>query len=395
MNHVIEPEDDDEATTASEHAHARILMVDDEPQEAANALVIEFERHGICALAVTPSDVTRAHLDDAVLILVDQRLEHWTQPRDDDWVDVAPSEQHVAMRPAHGVALAAVLRSQLASNRVRGVALLSANLHDLVEHYSLSVTEHAAARLHDLEWAFAKTQIEGLPSPAVRIISLANAIETTASAFAEPLSGDAYGVLNSLLELPDGARWALSAGRDVRSTSPPVHQFAEATAGLSVVRWLAQRVLPYPTFLVDPPRAALMLGIEPTSFAEHAEALAPVLEPFRYTGPLEDFANTRWWVTGLRSLALELVGELRPSPMLASAITERAGVTLRPMEPANAVICVDAALERYGLPVAREAAVRIRSDDWPAYAETGWMSRAYLDEHPEHWDLVDPADQPA
>ena len=94
---------------------------------------------------------------------------------------------------------------------------------------------------------------------AIRVISLADAIERTASAFVDPSSDDAYKTLNSLLMLPPEAQWARVAGRDVRSTSPPVHQFADATAGLSIVRWLAQRVLPYPTFLIDEPRAALML----------------------------------------------------------------------------------------------------------------------------------------
>lgn len=401
MTPTIEPEDDDEASGTSDDARGRILMVDDEPQDAADALVIELGQHNTSALAVTPEEVTRAHLDAAVLILVDQRLAKWTKPRDRDWDNLAPTAQHVATRPADGVALAAVLRSRLAVDRVRGVALLSANLHDLVKHYSLSVTEHAAARLHDLEWAFAKKDIDGLPPLAVRVISLAHAIETVAAAFtaAAPSDGtdtpaaDGYKTLTLLLGLSNTAQWARSAGRDVRSTSPPVHQFVEATTGLSVVRWLAQRVLPYPTFLVDEPRAALMLGIEPASFADHADALAPVLEPYRYVGPLRDFANARWWVAGLRSLALDLTGELRPSQALASAIAKRAGVRLRPMEPANAVICVDAGLQRHGSPVAREAAVRIRSDDWPAFAESGWMSLAYLDENPEHWDLVDPADQ--
>jgi len=159
------------------------------------------------------------------------------------------------------------------------------------------------------------------------------------------------------------------------------------------VRWLSQRILPYPTFLIDEPRVALALGIHPDSFIAHSEALASVLEPYRYTGPLAEFSGHRWWRAGIRRLARDHTGESRPSPELAAAIGKSASVELMPMDPPNAVLCVDETLQLYNGPIARERAVRVQVDDWPTFAETAWMARELLDAEPELWDMVDPGDQ--
>lgn len=388
--HHLDSNDEEEAVEPAECA--RVLIVDDDPAGRAGALAGTLNLLGVSTAAISPESVTQGHLDDARLILVDQRLERWTEPRDKALSGIPHGDWPVSTRPQTGVALAAVLRSQIRDGQACGVALLSANLEDLVQRYSASVTEHAAARLHDLEWAFSKNDAPGLPQLANRVIALDEAIGATVAAFQSPKQTPTE-TLAALFQLPVDASWAASATRDMLSTSPPVHQFAAATDGLSVVRWLSQRVLPYPTFLLDQPRVSLGLGIDPESFQANEQPLTELLGSREFRGPLRDFANRRWWRAGIQSLVRELSGDVRPSKPLVEAIEKRTGVSLAPLSPANAVLCVDGSLARHGGPVAREAAVRVRSDDWPAFAETGWMSLDYLGERPELWDLVDPADR--
>lgn len=368
-----------------------VLIVDDRPDPDADALANELEKDfKTPALAITPQQLTRQHVSDARLILVDQRLEAWTDDRDADQAPLPPNKRFIADRPLTGLALAAVMRSHITHEaEPAGIALLSSNLVDLVQQFSHSVTEHAAARLHDVEWAFHKKGIPGLPPLPLRVVSLAAAFPAVAHV------GDAedpHDALRQALAVP-ASDWGEVAARDIHAAAPPLRQLASATHGLSIVRWLSQRILPYPTFLIDAPRVALALGIHPESFESAADGIAPVLDPYRYVGPLADFSGTRWWRAGIRRLARECTGESRPSPELAVTIGERAGIKLTPMDPPNAVLCVDRTLRVYGGPVARERAVRVQVDDWPTFAETAWMARDLLDVEPELWDLVDPGDQ--
>lgn len=370
--------------------HADILIIDDRP-ESAEALAYELETTlGKTARAISPAELTREHAVRAQLILVDQRLDAWTDERDAAQHALPADTQLIADRPLTGLAVAAVIRSHVTDEAAPpGIALLSSNLVDLVQEFSRSVTEHAAARLHDLEWAFDKRGIAGLPAISHRVVSLADAFPAVAGI------GDAddpHEALGRVMALPD-TNWARVAARDVHAAAPPVRQLALSTHGLSVVRWLSQRILPYPTFLIDAPRVALALGIHPDSFAEHSDALDAVLQPYRYEGPLAEFSGRRWWRAGIRRLAREHTATSRPSDELAAAIGRQAGVALTAMHPPNAVLCVDETLQVAGGPVARELAVRVQVDDWPTFAETAWMPRDLLDNKPDLWDTVDPGDR--
>jgi hypothetical protein len=370
---------------------AEIVIVDDRPDPDAEALAQELETDlGIRARAITPAQLTRAHVSGARLILVDQRLDAWTDERDADQRSLPLDKQLIADRPLTGLAIAAIVRSHLADEaEPAGIALLSSNLVDLVKDFSRSATEHAAARLHDLEWAFDKRGIDGVPAISRRVVSLAAALPAVAQI------GDAddpHAALGVALALPE-TDWAAVAAGDMHAAAPPIRQLAASTHGHSVVRWLSQRILPYPTFLIEEARVALALGIQPESFADHYDAIAPVLEPYRYRGPLAEFSGPRWWRAGVRRLARDHTAESRPSPELAAAIGTAAGAELAALQPPNAVLCVDAELRRDGGPIARERAVRVQVDDWPPFAETAWMSRDLLAAEPELWDMVDPSDR--
>ena len=121
-------------------------------------------------------------------------------------------------------------------------------------------------------------------------------------------------------------------------------------------------------------------------------ALESAFDTARYQGPLADFLGPRWWRAGVRETVRELSGDTLPGPEVRSAVEEQAGVELPPLEPSGAVLEIDGKLNVVGV-VPRERAVRIRPDDWPPFAETGWLSEERLEQDPKLKDLVDPVDR--
>jgi len=376
---------------------ATVLIVDDEPYERAEEVAEEVAADGAAvADAVHPEKLSRAEIEEADLILVDVRLDKWTAKRDASEADKAVTEQRVATRPLNGVALAAVIRSQLPDddNRIRGVALLSANLTDLVEDFTRAATEHAAARFNSVEWAFDKKEIDELPPLAHRIRSFAAALRTLDEQWPKVEDEtDREAALFKVLKLGDG-NWAGSAQRDVHAAQAPLNQYGTATHGLSVLRWLGQRVLPYPTFLLDARRLAMACAVSPevVDDSRTLAALESVFDGAQYQGPLADFLGPRWWRTGVRETVRQMSGETLPGREVHAAVEDRVGVSLPPLEPPGAVLGIDGELNVIG-PVASERAVRIRPDDWPPFAETGWLSKDELVKDPDLIDLVDPVDR--
>jgi len=374
-----------------------VLIVDDEPHARAEEVAEEVAEDGsTVADSIHPADLSRAEITTADLILVDVRLDKWTEDRDADEVGKLAADERVASRPRDGVALAAVIRSQLPRDdyRVRGVALLSANLTDLVENFTPAATEHAAARFNSVEWAFDKSEINGLPSLAHRIRSFASAVRTLDEQWPKVEDEtDREAALYELLRL-DHNDWAEVAHRDVHAAQAPINQYGTATHGLSVLRWLGQRVLPYPTFLLDSRRLAMICGVAPEVVANRdlRGSLESIFDEVRYQGPLAKFLGPRWWRAGVRDVVRKLSDETLPGPAVRAAMEAQTGVGLPPLEPPGAVLGIDGELNVVGV-VARERAVRVRPDDWPPFAETGWLSEEQLNEHPGLIDLVDPVDR--
>ncbi len=377
-----------------------VLIVDDRPASAADALAGALKQEGLDAESVEPQEVSRALLNAADLILVDYRLDHWVNPRDEDLQMLAPEKQLLSERPMNGLALAAVLRSQLPKDEICGVALLSANLKDLVQNFSPLVTEHAAARINGLDWAFDKDNMPEIPGLSERVVEFTRAVRAIRDAWPEldqetdsELQEDRETWLLRLLGLPSDELWRGVAARDVHAAQAPINQLANATHGLSVLRWVSQRILPYPTFLVDQDRLAVACGVTPDSLARVDTNALKLFGNVRYKGPLASFLGPRWWRAGVLWMVREWTGSSSSGPEVAAQLSERLGESLTPLEPPGAVLCIDSELRRWAVPVAREHAVRVRPDDWPPFAETGWMAEELLEDHPDLRDLVDPADR--
>ena len=372
-----------------------VLIVDDQPDKEADAIAGDIASAGdVVADAVHPGKLSRAQIEEADLILVDYKLDDWLKERDAG-EGGGPSKELISQKPCNGLALAAVIRSQLPpDDGVRGIALLSANLTDLVQDFTRAATEHTAARFSGVEWAFDKKEIEGLPDLAERILSFAAALRTLNEQWAKvEEEDDREQTLFHLLEL-GAAPWAEVAGRDVHAAQAPINQYGTASHGLSVLRWLGQRILPYPTFLLDSRRLAMACGIAlgAIDYDDQMKALESVFGEARYQGPLANFLGPRWWRAGVRHTVRELSGDTLPGPEVAAAVEAQAGADLGRLEPPGAVLGIDGSLNVVGT-VARERALRIRPDDWPPFAETGWLSMEQLQKEPSLIDLIDPVDR--
>jgi hypothetical protein len=182
------------------------------------------------------------------------------------------------------------------------------------------------------------------------------------------------GRVREFLALPDSQPWTRHAAALLNATQPPAHTLAASTSGLSVVRWLAQRVLPYPGLLVDDRHAAVLLGATPDSFTASLDRTEFLdwLQRTRYTGALERFAGRRWWRSGVQRAVIELTnGSPISDPAAIERLNARTGADLVPT-PGRSVVALDTDLKPYAAPVGRHEVVRIRPDDWPVFAEPGY-----------------------
>jgi hypothetical protein len=335
-----------------------------------------------------PEEVEPEDLLNADLVLLDVDLGDW-----------ASGSQFPALRrPQDGLGLASVVRSyHRAQDHYGAVALLSDKLDKLASGLTPYPSEHAIARLHSLEWAFAKTGKEGFPSISARVVELASASRSARDLW--PL-GEVHdrSRLHSFLKLSGDTFWSPHAAALLSATQPPIFDLAAVSQGQAVVRWLAQRLLPHPGLLVDAPHVAVALGIDPQSLPSNGltGGFFELIEAFRYQGELSGFLGERWWSSGIQSLIADR-NDRRPIMTIAATtrLIEEMGDGLERI-PTESVLCMDLALQQTNRVVPRHAAVRIWPDDWPVFADPAYIAIADLrnmDANVDHaLALVDPAD---
>src|SRR5580700_246517 len=125
-----------------------ILFVDDNPDNVGR--FVESLAGRVDAKVVHPQDLTIDDLASASLVLVDSRLDNWSE-RD----ELMP----IALKPINGKALAAVLRAHVENTQQTGLtafSLLTAHPEDYSEGIQIENREHTLARSNNLEWVFRK-----------------------------------------------------------------------------------------------------------------------------------------------------------------------------------------------------------------------------------------------
>lgn len=357
---------------------SRVLIIDDDP--GRQSLLPQ----GNTTFSVfTPFEVEADDLDGIDLVCVDEYLgAEWT---------VAVSDQRPTLMNGDGLAVAAALRSRARLADRSGqpgfaVALFTAELGKLAQGIPRSRQEALTASLHDLEWVF---RFEDGPAPfGDRVVELAQAVRSVGSTNVTERGDEWLGLT--------AQPWADLARAQVDDCRPPQHQLADSTGGRSYLRWLAQRILPYPTFLLDDVYAANMLGLDEESF------LSPPTQKYltsvgaQYDGPLkEKFLGRRWWRASLQHL-MDHAGTSQWDTSLekASALSSAVETHLDSVGADNPVITYDAAGNVVSVDADAGDCVRIQFDGWPVYADEAWTEIDRARSEPELRALVAHDDVP-
>jgi hypothetical protein len=359
----------------------RVLVIDDRPDDQSGPLHLA---EGATAEAVHPDDVDQDMLEAADLVLVDYDISHWPG---------RSKVTEIALQPANGMALAAVLREH-ANKLVRptGFAIYTGE----AKLFSLTPAEpraHLLARTHNLEWVFVKGK------PVVvgpQVVALANAIKQLPEEWPADDRRKIEREVRKLLGLPasddESTSWVRAAMRDIVQCRPPLSEVVERNHGLLFIRWILSRIIPYPCFLFDTHHLAVRLRITHRSLiATMDTGLGKLLEPAAYRGVLADFLGARWWRAGVESLLWELGGSMA-AKRLHARLDDIDGVSVEPLTVSEPVVCIDENYAALDEPCGGDDVVRIMPDDWPSYAGQAWTTVALAREHPRLAAIVTESD---
>jgi hypothetical protein len=358
-------------------AKPNILVIDDQ-NEAGDVLRRSIGERAVVTAAM-PGEMTEEQLRSAHLVLVDYELSDWS------------GTETGLTSPPNGLALSAVIREQInrLESDVTGVALYSGQVDKISGNLPVEVRSFVVARLNNLEWVFEKKD-RNAPNG---IVALARAIRQLPSTWPDDPRG-ATKALHSLLKLNQHASFRETAVDDVSACHPPIHELSTATHALAVIRWMAHRVLPYPTFLTDDVGLAARLRldiVEVRSLLKGKSQLARALETVEYHGILRDLYGRHWWRSGLDELALDWTSGAGGTEALQTAVRRLAGKRLKLSEQ-DVVPVLDEDTYRATRLAPLADAVRLRLDDWPPFADDAWGDRATVADSERLRGLVLPND---
>ena len=178
--------------------------------------------------------------------------------------------------------------------------------------------------------------------------------------------------------------WFEAATRDIRRCRPPIHEFAEHTHGIGVIRWALHKILPYPTFLLDEAHLAARLRVTLPSLRAVAgtDEFKRLFGAVEYGGQLASFLGRRWWRAGVEHTIFEATSE---SPGDLRALHEALKKVPRleaSSEPRLFAVLGLQFKTKDDLATGGEV-VEVRPDDWPPFADEAWALRADIDDAPE------------
>lgn len=363
-----------------------VLFVDDEPDSSVKLLSMEVARDGINVSVLHPRDVKIEDLNLADLVLVDYQIDSWPE-RDE--------QASLALKPGDGLALASIFRQAILveqSARPTSFALLTAKMGALAHPWPREANrEHLLASMNGLEWVFEKQDDQ----VADKIISLARTVANIPSEWGE---NETENLLNLLRVGKDaGVRERILS--EILAHDPPIHDLRDWTHGISLVRWMLQRVLPYPCFLMDDIRVCARLGLDYEAFSEElniaGSKIQEMLLPAQYQGMLRGFRRPRWWKAHVEKILWEGTnGNSFDQESIQRFVIDTVGKEL-PKAKCNGepIVCYDEDLLPKRQFSSLNEVVRLRPDYWPSAAEPCWAEIVDVKDNPELSSTVDPADK--
>ena len=355
-----------------------VLHVDDEPDDF-KTWKDEVTSQGQVEIEVChPQDVTEASLKRASLLLVDFKIEHWPERAN------APA---LALRPPNGLAVLSTLQQrayELDPTKARAYTLYTAVIQDVARE--LVHQPHIVARANNLEWVFEKTGAENpVNERARRVAELAAAVNSLPQDWPGEASASAMHALHEWLALSTDAPWFEAATREIRRCRPPIHEFAEHTHGIGVVRWALHKILPYPTFLLDEAHLAARLRVSLKSLRALADSAGfkAFFGDALYQGQLSSFLGRRWWRAGIEHAIFEATLD---SPGDLSVLHTALEGKVAGIEKRNAPRLFPVLGKHFKTKdelATEDAVVEVRPDDWPPFADEAWALRVDLEDAPE------------
>jgi hypothetical protein len=345
-----------------------ILFVDDNPDDPRLNITVP-KNSEVSTVALHPEDVEIEDLTQADLVLVDYQLDDAKWP--------ARHMGPVARQPRDGLALATLLRRHVhdKDSSPTAFAILSAEVQALAQPLPPDNRAHVLARLNSLEWVFQK-QGKKLDE---QVVELAQAVAQLPAKWPKDNAEEAARLLMKVLGLDDQDDDHEQLLDDVTACLPPIHELSEWSHGLAVIRWLLHRILPYPCFLWDSHHLAARLRVDHRWLEETVISNTDFgrwLSGATYDGMLSTFAGRRWWRSRVEQLLWDGTDKQSfEANSVFNLVNEKAGGSAkRSFPPSNPIVCVNGDFEALDKFFERQECVRIRPDDWPAFADQAWTA---------------------
>ena len=368
----------------SKEPKPRILVVDDRPDELVLSFSLEFNDSAVTSV-LHPADVEMADLVDADLVLIDYRLEDWSE-RD--------CLSTITLQPSTGMGLAVILREHADDNKTEKLtafALHTAHLGDIQGRLPPETAQHVLAHLNNLEWVFTKNE----PNRYYQMIILANAMKQLP--FKWPNKTDASArMVKKLLGIEKDTVRNRQRWQDVTECRVPLNELTEGGHDVLFIRWLLHQVFPYPCFLWSKHWVAARLGISLCALDKVLSGtndLAIDINSMKYKGVLEGFLGERWWRTSLEEYVWKIgKGRTFDAESLHSELVKRAGMDLDMLDANPAVVSFDSELRPTDNFLSPNSAVVVRPDYWPAFADSAWMDIETVRDNSRLQTIVDVLD---
>lgn len=355
---------------------ANIVVIDDYPDDYSALKLLHDDIEPL-----HPSAVNLDVVKQADLVLLDYDLEYWPD-RD--------ALESICLQPFDGLALASVLRSQLQKSSHSApvsFAIYTGQIDKLARPLPPENREHALAELVNVDWIFQKK--DG-PVSFNKIRVLAEAVKNLPKVWLEE---------NSMQQLGEflGLNYSESENQqymlDIEACLPPIHELSEWSHGISVIRWLLHRILPYPTFLLSSHYLAARFRVSRESLEKHLEtnqSLDLAMKEFEYKGALAEFGGRRWWRSGIEEFLWRITdGKSSDFSAVRLALENLAKEGLAISEPPDfPVICLDENYRELPRFYSEEEVVRIRPDHYPSYADQPWIPKELAQKNPKMRALV-------
>lgn len=372
-----------------------ILIVDDEEGELG-PIRQRFEKAGVGVRVSSPEEVTWQQVIDANVVLVDFQLQDWIRETE----RLVAQNEPIGRLPADGLALASVLRRHVQDreNPPTAFVILTGQISSLADPVPGEYRNHALARINNLEWVFEKN---APTADLVRqVMSLSQAIKHLPRGWPDQ-EGHSQSLLLKLLRAGTTDDEDAAVVEDVLRCLPPLHEISEWSHGITVLRWLLHRILPYPSFLLNSQYLAARLGLDDAALkAELANTNSGLRAALaeggcEYKGVLHDFDGLRWWRAKVELFLWQNIGG-RSSNLDAvrEFVNSLVEGDLAPSNPAyHPVVCIDKEYRAVQGFSSIDNAARLQPDDWPPYAGAAWGSLEQVRESDKLRSMVVDADR--